>query len=293
MLIYTFGAKHYLGQLNTIIKSLRDLGHTVDSASSAPELIYSADAGGYEESVQLWEKYARKPKLMLTVLDIPWHVKEINIVLDKLKMYLPLADRVTTISKTVQKQIKDTFNLESDVIYAPTRIVEHIPTIKKVIDLFINGRVCDRNKRAFLALQAAQDLDKILVCVGSEYIASKYNKVYNYGVVSDLELCTIYNRSKITLALGLVEGLGMQIPESLICGTPIITLSDNPTNFEFLPIEMIVEPNIDAIKNKIDEILNNYDKYQKIALEYGDKYKEQFSGKSIANNILKVYESLV
>jgi glycosyltransferase involved in cell wall biosynthesis len=293
MNITTFGSKHFLGQLSLIIPSLIELGHTIDSDSNDPELIYSNDLGGYEEAVVLWEKLGRRPKLILNCLDLPFHILEFQEVLDKYRKLLPMADKVTTISKKVQKDINNYLEICSEVIYQPVRHIEYIENCQRgVIDFFINGRVLDPNKRGYLALQLAKETNKSLVCAGSDYLASKYNQIYNYGVVSDLELAYLYNRSKITLAFGKIEGIGMQIPESLICGTPIITLSDNLTNYEFCPPEMICNPDMDSIKKKVMEILTNYDLYSKLALQYGEKYKEQFSPKQIALNIVSVYNEI-
>lgn len=288
MVISTHGAKHFLGGLPAVERELVNLGHTI--SDSAPDLVYSQDATGFSSALAKWHDYGETPKLILNVLDIPFHVPEINEIYERLSKILPLANKVTTISNTVKNQIQDEFNINADVIYYPARNVYKLDNVEKRYDFFINGRVFDKNKRAFLACQVL-DLykDKILVSCGSEYLKCAMNA----GVVDDNGINHLYNYSRITFAFGRIEGIGMQVIESQIVGTPVITLSDNKTNQEFCPPEMIVEPNINAIKEKIDDILNNYDKYQKLALEYRDKYKEQFSGKSVAKNILQVYQNLI
>lgn len=289
MYITTFGSKHFLGQLPIIIQSLRDLGHIVDTPSNAPELIYSNDLGGYEESYQTWLKYNRAPKLILNCQDLPFHVLDFNKVLERYRYYLNLADKVTTISYKVKDDIKNYLNIDAYVIYQPIRNIYHIPHCEKRADFFINGRVLDSNKRGFLAGQLAKKMNKSLVCAGSDYLPN----AYNVGVLKDSDLCNIYNYSKITLAFGRIEGLGMQIPESIICNTPIITLSDNLTNFEFCPLEMICDPNIQSIEDKANDIFTKYEYYQDICKIYAQKYSTQFSPKSIASNIVSVYNSII
>lgn len=291
MNIHTFGSKHFLGTLNSINDGFRSFGHVIDDFDSIPQLIYSNDMGGHQSAVKHKDYYIKlgyAPRLILNILDIPFHVKEIDEIIQNCKTLLPFADRVTTISYKVKQDLLDQTGFNPSVIYQPIRPIEHIPNINKTIDFFINGRVLDPNKRGYLAEELCKKMNRNLVCAGSDYLPS----AKNIGVVTDQQLSLLYNMSKITLAFGKIEGIAMQIPESILLKTPIITLSDNPTNYEFCPKEMICEPNIDAIMDKAENILSNYSYYQNLCVELSEKYMIQFSPKSVANNILQSYNSI-
>jgi glycosyltransferase involved in cell wall biosynthesis len=81
--------------------------------------------------------------------------------------------------------------------------------------------------------------------------------------------------------------------EAMVCGCIPIICNDNLATQEFVPSEFVCDPNPLSYLNKICQLNKDYEYYQKIALEYGDKYKKQFSGKSIASNIISVYNSLL
>ena len=61
--------------------------------------------------------------------------------------------------------------------------------------------------------------------------------------------------------------------------------------FVFAPVEFICDPSPESIKNKIEEIKNDYKSYRELALKYGKKYQIQFNKKTIVNNILQIYKN--
>ena len=77
----------------------------------------------------------------------------------------------------------------------------------------------------------------------------------------------------------------------MICGSIPITCSDNLTAKEFSPPDFICEPEAQSIVNKIEELEKNYTEKRKIALEFGEKYKIQFNKKTIAKNIIDIFNS--
>ena len=77
--------------------------------------------------------------------------------------------------------------------------------------------------------------------------------------------------------------------EGMICGAVPIMCSDNLTAKEFAPKDFICEPDHTSIKKKINEINTNYEKFRTLALSYGEKYKVQFNKKTIAKNIINIY----
>ena len=85
------------------------------------------------------------------------------------------------------------------------------------------------------------------------------------------------------------EGLGLTMIEGMVCGSVPIVCSDNLTAKEFISDEFVAEPNPESIKNKIEEINKNYEKFHKLSLEYAEKFKIQFNKKTIAKNIIDIF----
>ena len=87
------------------------------------------------------------------------------------------------------------------------------------------------------------------------------------------------------------EGIGLPMIEGMICGAIPITCSDNLTAKEFSPPEFISEPNAQSIINKIEELDEDYVNKRYLALKFGEKYKNQFDKKTIAKNIIDIFNS--
>ena len=87
------------------------------------------------------------------------------------------------------------------------------------------------------------------------------------------------------------EGLGLPMIEAMIGGCIPVTCSDNKTALEFSPSEFICDPNPDSFLNKLIELNKDYAHFQKIAIEYGAKYKLLMSKNNVAKNILNIYQN--
>ena len=109
------------------------------------------------------------------------------------------------------------------------------------------------------------------------------------GIIKDKVLNELYNSTKYVLLPSKSEGIGLPMIEGMICGAIPITCSDNLTAKEFSPLDFICEPNAQSIINKIEELDKEYATKRKIALEFGKKYKTQFDKKTIAKNIIDVF----
>lgn len=288
MKIKTLGAKNwYSCQLDRVDAAFRELGYDLvsDDFNDKVELIYANDPGGFDKAIKHKQQFGGK--LILNILDRPWHCKEINEWDARVKEQLKQADAVTTISKYTQSQVKQHLGFDSEVIYQPIKPVFKIEKVEKDIDFLMVGRLRDANKRAILAykvLNLKENQNRIFVSCGGEPPGFGNHM----GVVSDGELNCLYNRTKIVFAFGKVEGIALQIPESLCSGTPVVTLSDNETNFEFCPAKLIANPNALSINLKINEILDNYDFYLKYIEDYKSEYAVKFSPRSVATNILNL-----
>ena len=195
--IAILGADGYTCQIPRIKEGMEVLGNVLTKES--PDLIYSNDPRGYEEGLQLKKKYPNS-YLIFNFLDIPWHLPNIQKQTEFLvNNFFVHADRITTISFKVKKDLEKFYNKKIDVIYNPIKDVYFDKNIKKNNTFFYVGRVFDPVKRFSLikeSLIKIKDGEKnIKVC------GLKDPKFGNYlGVIKDKELNQIYNSSKYVLS---------------------------------------------------------------------------------------------
>ena len=282
------GSDGYVCQIPRIKEGMEALGHIL--SKEFPDIIYSNDPKGYEESIKLKKKYPNA-YLIFNFLDVPWHMPNIEKQTNQLvEHYLFKADAVSVISFKVKKDLEKFFKKKIHVIYNPIKDVHYDKSIKKNNKFFYVGRALDPIKRFNLvkeSLLKIKDGEKNIKICGTE------NPNFgNYlGIIKDDELNKIYNSSKYVLLPSKAEGIGLSMIESMICGSIPITCSDNLTAKEFSPENFICEPNPESIVNKIEELVKNYEEKRKIALKFGSKYKIQFNKKNIAKNIINIFNA--
>ena len=282
------GADGYTCQIPRIKEGMELLGHALSEDS--PDLIYSNDPKGYEKALILKKKYPNA-YLIFNFLDIPWHIENIQKQTELLvKNFFLKADAVSVISSKVQKDLAKFYDKKIHVIYNPVKDVYFDEKIKKDNMFLYVGRANDPIKRIKLVhdsiIKIPEGLKNIKIC-GSE------NPGFgNYvGVISDKDLNKLYNSSKFVLLPSKAEGIGLPMIEGMICGTIPVTCSDNLTAKEFSPSEFICEPNAQSIVNKIEELDKEYETKREMALKLGEKYKIQFDKKTIAKNIIDIFNS--
>ena len=282
------GSDGYTCQIPRIKEGMESLGHIL--SENSPDLIYSNDPKGYEKALVLKEKYPNA-YLIFNFLDIPWHIENIERQTELLvKNFFLKADAVSVISSKVQKDMAKFYNKKIHVIYNPIKDIYFDEKIKKNNMFLYVGRANDPIKRIKLVhdsiIKIPEGLKNIKIC-GSE------NPGFgNYvGVISDKDLNKLYNSSKFVLLTSKAEGIGLPMIEGMICGTIPVTCSDNLTAKEFSPSEFICEPNAQSIVNKIEELDKEYETKREMALKLGEKYKIQFDKKTIAKNIIDIFNS--
>ena len=268
-----------------IEEGFKKLGHTISSEN--PNLIFSNDPRGYEKSLIL-KKTNPNAILIFNVLDIPWHMPNIEKQTHLLvKHYLSKADFVTVISFKVQKDLTQFMSIKTKVIYNPRKDVYHDNNIKKDNSFLFVGRANDPVKRINLVrdslLKIENGLKNLKIC-------GEQNPGFgNYlGYVSDKKLNELYNSSKYVLLPSKAEGIGLPMIEAMICGSIPILCSDNKTAKEFSIDDFICKPDATSIANKIKDLDKNYSRKRETALELGIKYKDKFDKVSIAKNILNI-----
>ena len=268
-----------------IEEGFKKLGHTISSEN--PDLIFSNDPRGYDKSLFL-KKMNPNAILIFNVLDIPWHMPNIQKQTKLLvRTFLLQADAVTVISFKVKKDLLQFLNKKLHVIYNPRKDVYYDDNIKKNNMFVFVGRANDPVKRVKLIheslLKIKNGIKNIKICGSEDPSFGNY-----LGYISDQELNRLYNSSKYVLLPSMAEGIGLPMIEGMICGCVPITCSDNETAKEFLPPDFICEPNSQSIVKKIEDLNKDYENKRNLALQYGNKYKDQFNKINIAKNILSI-----
>jgi glycosyltransferase involved in cell wall biosynthesis len=298
--ILTLGARgNILCQLNRIDKGLKSLGHELTDIN--PDIIYVNDAGYHLEGIELKKKYPNA-KLILNILDIPFHCKEVRDIIANLNNNFYSADIVTTISETVRLQMINIFpQLQKrgiPIIYQPIKPVRPL-NLERNSNLLAIGRQNDPNKRFNIALELAVFTGRIINVVGPEDPSNilppnklHYKKYINYlGVLSDEDLNIQYNTCAAVLITSKWEGLNLPLIESLSCKTPVVCCEDMSTSLEFCPSEFICRASLYDMSEKLSYIINKNISLEKILIDTSIKYLDIFCDKSIANNILNTIKN--
>tara|TARA_B100000579_G_scaffold216350_1_gene176903 strand:+ start:50 stop:928 length:879 start_codon:yes stop_codon:yes gene_type:complete len=282
------GWEGYTGQIARIKQGFESLGHELTYEN--PNIIFCNDPSQYVKAIQLKEKNP-KSFLILNFLDIPWHFPGVLKKITNEANLMKMADAVTVISQKVKKDLSGFYDGKIEVIYNPAKDVYLNQNIKKKNNFLYVGRANDPIKRIKLAYESLKIFNKendLVICGTEDPKFGKY-----MGVVNDEILNELYNKSKFVLLPSKAEGIGLSMIEAMICGSVPIMCSDNSTAKEFSPLEFISEPSPISIKNKIDEINDNYNEFRNLSIKYGKKYKEQFNKKTIAKNILEIYKKKI
>jgi len=286
--VTVLGADGYTCQVPRIKDGLQKLGHILSEDS--PDLIYANDPTGYNKAMVLKKKFP-KSYLIFNFLDVPWHIPNVDKQTKLLvEHFLEKADAVSVISFKVKKDLAKFLNKKIEVIYNPIKDVFYDKKIIKNNNFLYVGRANDPIKRITLVRES---LSKINNSIKEIKICGSENPGFgNYvGVISDIELNTLYNSSKFILLPSKAEGIGLPMIEGMICGAIPITCADNLTAKEFSPLEFICEPNALSMVDKINELNQEYEKKRELAIKIGEKYKTQFDKITIAKNILNIFNS--
>lgn len=284
MKIKTYGFKGYTGQLSRIEQGFVSYGHVLVNELDQADLVYCNNLDDEILEVQ-------HPKKIVNILDIPEHLLDTDFSLDKLNKYIDGAYKVTCISGFVKRQIKKYLGVNSQVILNPVKDVFLLDGMKKDIDFLYVGRAGDPNKRFNLAHDIAVNLNKKLIVCGTESVQGP--NIQHVGVVDDLSLCQLYNRSKFTLLPSKLEGLGLPMLEASICGSIPICCNDNETAREFLPsFCYLSDPEGISLSSHVKDIESDYENYRETLIKmYGHYFYRLFNKCSVAKNILDLADA--
>ncbi len=243
----------------------------------------------------------REKKTIFNVLDCPFWVPEWPELKAKWTQQLPLAARVTCISKTVQAQLKEHCGVDAEVIYYPAKKIS-FTGIRKYpqFKAALIGRVCDSSKRAGLAVQslvrAGFNEDEVAV-VGPEYLGYGVRM----GVVSDEVLNDIYNSVDYVMMMSRWEGLGLPGLEAAMAGAIPIVAPDCSVFNEFwaespLGLHYQTFNSVDSAARLIRDIESKPDWKAQIkqdVLAYAHQFfKLKVDRVEVAKRIFSVYQTL-
>lgn len=289
-----------LCQVNSIREGFSSLGHShiADMRHSDSAFTFVGNPP-FEDYMDL--ALSKEKKIIFNVLDIPWHVPEVNELIEKLKNNLKHANKVTTISKAVQKDLKTACDIDAEVIYYPMKDVK-FTGIKKYpqFKVAMVGRLLDRNKYAATALNALISCgfeEKDVAIVGPEYLGWGTR----LGLVSDEMLSDIYNSVDYVVMLDKVAGIGLPAIEAACCGAIPIVAAHLATLDEFWtqsPLGLHYQKNTSphAIVNLIKAIESDEKWKRDIKtdiLGYSELYfRPKFNKVEVAKKIIDVYHTI-
>ena len=169
----------------------------------------------------------------------------------------------------------------------PETLIQHsIQETKRDIDFLFVGHFDDPRKNIKNLISAVQELGSKLTIVGSGNVnflnkkkASKnWNSSYEIlGRVSDEELRTIYQRTKVVCLPSLYEGVGLSAMEGLANGAKIIITSVGGTTDYFSQHVVYVDKpkSIAHIKRALETVQESTRLDDTLRLEFLSKFSEK------------------
>lgn len=252
--------------------------------------------------------YLRHPNLFSSI--------DLKIYDKKFRSACKRANKIIAVSQQTKKDIIDYFLIPEDkieVVYQGCNEVFKKPTINKELirnklQLFekylLHVGSIEERKNLITLLKVLKDLPNkklIIIGDGTSYKKKCINFIHDnnlsdrtkiFSGLSLNDMASIYQNAEMLIYPSIFEGFGIPILEALYSKIPVITSKDGcfieaggPDSIYINPLSK--EDIIEAI-NKID---NNPEIREKM-ITNGIKYAENFSDQNIANNLMKVYNSL-
>lgn len=295
--IFTDGARFWGGQIDRIDAGFVSLGHELTTDISEADLIY-VNNGGYSKIVEAKIRGLVKGKIILNVLDLAPHISTFPLV--QTREELAVADAVTCISQTVQKDIKARLSIDATVIYNPAKPIRRDPSSVRFTALFV-GRVNDPEKRSRLGVEAIRVLNipgDMVVTTGGEppFYGGQYA-----GVSTDQLLNDLYNSADFLMCPTRNAFLGLPILEACAAGTIPVFCNDLDIREEFFPTDLFPEyAAIDPSASSIAGFMWGFmmDPVKKANLQdrlyrhYQENLADRLSPIGVARRILAVYNRL-
>lgn len=221
-----------LCQRKQLVAGFKALGHEpiVDYTDPDTSFVFVGNSP-YSSYLDLARSGQRK--VIFNVLDLCPHCADHADIVARLRDQLPLAAKVTTISRTVAAELAEKCGIRAEVIYYPMKPVRFTGERKcPQFKVLCAGRLRDPNKgmaQAVMALVRAGFNESEVAMVGPEFPGWGTNM----GVISDEKLNDLYNSVDYVVSLAREEGIGLVPIEGSICGAIPIVLPTLSTYNEF------------------------------------------------------------
>ncbi len=241
-----------------------------------------------------------------------------KIHFNKFKYAAEKADKVIAISEQTKNDIVDFLKIDAskiEVIYQgchsvfkeqisddfKTRVKEKFKLPENFI---LNVGTIEERKNLLSILKAIKSLNTDLVVVGrkTEYYQriesylkenNLSNRVHFLEGVALKELASIYQMADIFVYPSIFEGFGIPIIEALYSKTPVITTKGGVFPEAGGPNSCYVNPNnTEEFSEAIEEILKDKSLHNEM-VEKGYTFVQKFNDDVIANNIMKLYRSII
>lgn len=287
-----------LCQIGALKQGFRELGHTPVIDWSDPDAAFVFVGNPPYESYL--NAATRKP-FIFNVLDVCPHCTDHQDIIRRFAAQLPIAARVTTISKTVQRQLADLCGVKADVIYYPMKPITSDRARKyPQFRAMLAGRTSDPNKRchsAVLSLVKAGYSESEVAIVGPEYPGWGARM----GTVSDATLNDLFNSVDYVMMTSREEGIGLPAIEAACAGAIPIVLPDLSTFDEFWadsPMGLFYQTftSIDRVSQFITHMDSHPEEKaaMKLAmLQYANSHlRPLFNKSAVAARIIDVYHSI-
>jgi glycosyltransferase involved in cell wall biosynthesis len=126
----------------------------------------------------------------------------------------------------------------------------------------------------------------------SENKANKYVELL--GFVPDSEINGLYKNSVAFVFPTLSEGFGLPPKEAIEAGT-LAVISDIPVLKEVYDDSVIYfDPyNVDSIANSLEKVIRISKKEREEKIQYAQKFLKKYSWQKMAEETLKIYESVI
>lgn len=295
MKFYTQGCREQYCQLPRIEDALCSLGHELTGDISEADVVYVNNAW-FDNLIRPEVLKEISGVIVFNILDLAPHIPDFDIA--RLIKETSYADKITTISETVQKDIMNRMGRHADVIYQPIQQIHKTRVPAYPYKYLFSGRVRDPNKRTILGIQALMMLNcdmNTVLNTGTEYAGFGHYA----GCVSPDVLNDIYNSVDYVIFPSKEEGIGLPMIEAMAAGAIPVVCNDLSTLKEFLPFPEYQDVNPDPasifrfISSLEDSPERKASLQRRLSEHYQKNLAEKFSALGVANRLLKVVNPLV
>lgn len=286
---------------------LKKLYQRAVAENGQPDVLYSHYVFITKEAVALRETY----HVPLVAMEHWSEIQKPNIPARILRMTdsYKNADQVVAVSKSLQKTLKEKFNVNACVVYNMVGKDFHYKpgTSSGPVQYVAAGSLIPRKGydlliQAFSKVHLAKEQWHLNI-IGSgkekenlQQLVEQYNLQDNItlsGQRSKEEIVALYQQSDVFVLPSRMETFGVVYIEAMACGLPVIaTPCGGPEEFVNKDNGLLVPVNdVDQLAEAIEYMSRHYQEYDKQAI--ADYCQARFSSEVIAKQLTDIFEDVV